>query len=265
MAGSASNGRYRVRVMFLDRRTGLTLPVGAPFVDDSRYAQCLLGSGVIEPEPPTKTLPEAMLDIFPPDRFVDDTVAIIAGGESVKTEKNLPLLKDISVIAINDAYKLYPDADILYGADHTWWQHPNHDYVADFPGERWTQNKGAGDWPRVAKEHGIHVIKSRGDITSLSTDPGLIHTGVNSAFQALNLAVLGGAKKVLLIGVDLAGKHWFGDHPDTLNRPSPFGVMKEAFENIVPQLKELGVEVINCSRKSELTCYPKKTIRAALK
>jgi len=261
MAGSASDDRYTVRRPFLDRRTGLTLPAGAPFVDHTRYAQMLRDAGIIDPA----TVPPArpQLDIFPPDRWVDDTVAIIAGGASLKSEKHLPLLDGVSTIVVNDAYRLKPDADILYAADYAWWEH--HGYVPEFGGQRWTQHRGTTEWAARARERGLFVVESRMDCTSLSMDPAVIHTGANSAFQALNLAVLGGARRVLLLGVDLKGPHWFGDHPTGLNRTSPYPVFRASFEAVAPQLAEIGVEVVNCSRSSALQCFPKMTLRAALK
>ena len=44
-----------------------------------------------------------------------------------------------------------------------------------------------------------------------------VHFGGNSGFQAINLAFLWGATRIILLGFDckaVAGKdHWFGQHP----------------------------------------------------
>lgn len=115
---------------------------------------------------------------------------------------------------------------------------------------------------------GIRVIRSAAQ-PGISTDPERIHTGSNSGFQALNLAILGGASRILLLGYDMqesGGKsHWFGDHPGTLKRTSPYAVFRKAFEDAADQIARLGVEVINCSRETSLTCFPRVALLEVLK
>lgn len=114
---------------------------------------------------------------------------------------------------------------------------------------------------------GINVIRSAPH-SGISTDPSLIHTGSNSGFQALNLAILAGASRVLLLGYDMqptnGQSHWFGDHPGSLNRASPFAVFRKAFEDAADQIARLGVEVINCSRETSLTCFKRAALSEAL-
>lgn len=114
----------------------------------------------------------------------------------------------------------------------------------------------------------INVIRSAPQ-AGVSVDPSLIHTGSNSGFQALNLAILAGASRVLLLGYDMqatGGKsHWFGDHPGSLNRTSPYAVFRKAFEDAADQIARLGVEVINCSRETSLMCFPRVALSDALK
>lgn len=105
----------------------------------------------------------------------------------------------------------------------------------------------------------------------LSLDPLRIHFGNNSGYQALNLAVLLGAKRILLTGYDMqcgkdGKKHWHGDHPVGFNNPS-VGTLKtwcRNFETTLPDLKEAGVEVINCSRETALTCFPRQLLEETL-
>ena len=64
--------------------------------------------------------------------------------------------------------------------------------------------------------------------TGLSLDPDKLVTGHNSGFQALNLAVLAGARRILLLGYDgKAGQdgrtHWSGGHP----RPTAAGAWEQ--------------------------------------
>lgn len=114
----------------------------------------------------------------------------------------------------------------------------------------------------------INVIRSAPQ-SGISTDPSLIHTGSNSGFQALNLAILAGASRILLLGYDMQptdGKsHWFGDHPGSLNRTSPYAVFRKAFDDAANQIARLGVEVVNCSRETSLTCFKRAALSDALK
>lgn len=198
-------------------------------------------------------------------RWAGQTVAILASGPSLASEE-LSLLRGLPVIAINDSWRKYPDAEILYACDPPWWKH--HGGVPQFLGERWSQHKGPASWPAEAAAMGISVIRSAAQ-PGISTDPERIHTGSNSGFQALNLAILGGASRILLLGYDMqesGGKsHWFGDHPGTLKRTSPYAVFRKAFEDAADQIARLGVEVINCSRETSLTCFPRVALLEVLK
>lgn len=96
-----------------------------------------------------------------------------------------------------------------------------------------------------------------------------IHYGNNSGFQAMNLAYHWGARRMLLLGFDCkaqAGKvHWFGDHPKPLRtEPSAFKTWLASFEKLAKDLKADGVEVVNCSRETALTCFKRSTIDQAL-
>jgi hypothetical protein len=193
-------------------------------------------------------------------RWEGRTVAIVASGPSLKNA-DLDALANVPTIAVNDNWRKVPTAEILYAADAPWWAY--HDYVPEFAGERWTQQKGPSGWARHAMAQGLRVIQSAAS-PGVSTDPALIHTGSNSAFQALNLAVLGGARRVLLLGCDMTGAHWFGRHPPELRRPSPYDRFRAAFERAAPQLQGLGVEVINCSPISTIQAYPRMPLPEAL-
>lgn len=135
-----------------------------------------------------------------------------------------------------------------------------------FAGERWTQHRAKGD--KAAARWGLRLVRSEHRGQGLSFDPAFVRTGMNSGFQALNLAVLFGCTRILLLGFDMqktgGRSHWFGDHPGKLNRTSPFPEFRKAFEAAAPQLAAAGIEVINCSRETALTCFPRQPIEAAL-
>jgi len=96
-----------------------------------------------------------------------------------------------------------------------------------------------------------------------STDPNVIHYGDNSGFQALNLTILFGSPYIVLVGFDMrhvGGKaHFFGDHPNGLyQRPEYQSFVKK----FTPPPE--GVQIINATPDSALTCYPMMSLEDAL-
>lgn len=96
----------------------------------------------------------------------------------------------------------------------------------------------------------------------LTETPGTIGDGGNSGFQALNIAVQFGAKRIVLVGFDMRldrGIHWHGRHPKGLNNPQDLNIVRwrKAINGAAVELAELGVEVLNASPVSTLTAFPK--------
>ena len=93
-----------------------------------------------------------------------------------------------------------------------------------------------------------------------------LRTGANSGYQAINLAVHMGAKRILLLGYDMqpteTGSHWFGEHPDGVE-PSWMNMLQH-YPSLVKPLKEKGVEVINCTQSTALEVFPRGKIEELL-
>lgn len=124
----------------------------------------------------------------------------------------------------------------------------------------WSQDKAWLD--DNGKEHrleGITYLTSE-NRCGLSVLPGVIHQGQNSGYQAINLALLLGAKTVALLGYDMQGRgqHWFGQHPATLSQQTDYSGLIQIFERMKPEL--YGLEVINCSRSTALSCFPRMSL-----
>lgn len=75
--------------------------------------------------------------------------------------------------------------------------------------------------------------------------------------------MLAGAARILLLGIDMRGKHWHPEHPEP-SRDSEYVLYRRAFDKLAPLVKKAGVEVINCSPISALTCFPKGDIESLL-
>lgn len=187
-----------------------------------------------------------------------DTVACLGTGPSLTAEDVNACRGRVRVIAINDAYKLAPWADVLYACDGKWIDH--HKGVPSFLGPKYSLTVNPKKWPAWT------ALKNDG-VNGLCLMPTGLRTGRNSGYQAINLALHLGAKQILLLGYDMGrhgGKgHFFGEHPRNWS-PSPYSKFLEAFTTIVEPLKLAGVEVINCSRRTALTVFPKQPLESAL-
>lgn len=211
-----------------------------------------------------------------------NTVVLIAGGPSLKpVQVFMAKESGAKCIAVNDAYLIAPWADVNYFADAKWYEWHRDgierpklgfsaievkELFAEFAGEKCSiQNSGA----RI-DDSKVHILKNAHEPLhgyGLSADPERIVTGRNSGFQALNIAVLAGAKKVLLLGYDgKPGKeasHWFGEHP-SMPPMAVYDEYKRSFSAAEEPLKVAGVTVINCSDDSAIDSFPKMTLRHAL-
>lgn len=91
----------------------------------------------------------------------------------------------------------------------------------------------------------------------------MLHFNSNSGAQAINLAFLKGAGRIILLGYDMqntGGKsHWFGDHPKELTNCN-YATYTPRFNKLSADLEKEGVEVINCSRVTGLTQFKRSTI-----
>lgn len=58
--------------------------------------------------------------------------------------------------------------------------------------------------------------------------------------------------------------HFFGEHPRTIQRDTPFALFRQHWATLVAPLRALGVSVVNCSRRTALDCFPRQPLREAL-
>jgi hypothetical protein len=215
------------------------------------------------------------------------TAVILGGGASLTLEqfKQVEAARaadKIRVVAVNDAYLVAPWADAHYAADSHW--HKWHtDGIAkpalalggaevklrwaEFRGQKCTiQNSGAN-----VTDQAVHMLRNR-DFPNhgmgLSLEPRYLVTGRNSGFQALNLAVLAGASRIILLGFD--GKpgdagpdHFHGGHPRP-TPPSVYPLYRQAMSAAENALDDAGVEVVNCSPGSAIDSFPKRALEELL-
>lgn len=138
------------------------------------------------------------------------------------------------VVAVSDAYKLAPWADVLVSADRAWWD--THPEALKVPGKKY------GAMPEFNTVPGVERFRAQ--------------SGTNSGLLALMVAVAEGAEKVLLCGLDMhsPGEHFFGRHPKPLKSTTAdrMAVFRRQFAAFRPQ----GVRIVNCTPESALKVYP---------
>lgn len=154
-----------------------------------------------------------------------------------------------------------PFADVLYACDWRWWNHYIEHVRKTFRGELWTCAEQARD------QFGLYWIRgAKGD--GIAEDPDTILHGMNSGHQAINLACVFGAARILLLGYDCqhtGGKsHWHGDHPRTLGNARCVAQWAKGFARQAEDAQRRGIEIINCSRATALQCFTRSTITACL-
>ncbi len=161
---------------------------------------------------------------------------------------------------INSTWEMVPCADVLYACDWQWWDR-YHTQTATFRGERWTCND------RAAVEFGLsHVEPIHG--SEYKFRENTVHAGSNSGYQAIQLAAMFGAQRIVLLGFDFQRTggvtHWHGDHPAGFANGGDYKAWSQQMLLLAKDLNRRGVEVINCSRVSALECFKKEPLESIL-
>lgn len=186
-------------------------------------------------------------------------VAIVGGGSSLSLSQvrllGIARASDlIKVISLNDA--IYPCwfADLGFSCDREWWQY--HGELAGFPGRRVSLDDSG-----VA---GVDFLKNTGSV-GFDEDPGNLRSGGNSGYQALHLCAHLMPAKILLVGFDMRGAHWFGEHPPALRRTVPHMDNRiRRFDDLKAPLAERGIEVVNCTPGSALGAWRRGDLETEL-
>lgn len=188
---------------------------------------------------------------------------LVGGGPSLR---NFPFsrLRGRTVVAINDAILHLPWATAAFSADTPWMNHRQKE-IMEFHGERYLCIAPDSE---VCRSPGVEFLwKIR--LPGLSTQPDCLHLNGTSGAAAINLAVLKGAKKIWLLGYDGAkgAEHWFDGYPWQAPSSDPrlYPLWNSHFHSMLPQLGEMGVEVLNCNLDSAIDAFPKVPILEVLK
>lgn len=126
--------------------------------------------------------------------------------------------------------------------DAAWWKTYGEEAKATFQGEFWAPMRVPG------------------------VRRAVFNNGKNSGAGAIALAAHWGATRVILLGYDCqhtGGRaHWHGDHPDGLGNAGSVAKWPGQFAALAANLRD--VSVVNCSRQTALTCFPREELGSAL-
>lgn len=198
--------------------------------------------------------------------------AVVIGSGPSLSDEQLQLVRQarealrVHVIAVNNTVQRAPWADVAYFGDYTAIKHyrgankgSKQQDLASCCVEWWTISKPAAErWKlnHVASDNrpgfGVDRVSMNG----------------NSGAQAINLAMLFGARRILLLGFDMRDvdgrAHWFGQHPEVLVQVQLYEEWIHKLKIAAPQAKARGVEIINCTPGSALQCFDAKPLEEAL-
>jgi hypothetical protein len=194
-----------------------------------------------------------------PREWVGETVTVLASGPSMSAEV-AEMVRGKTRVIVDDQFRLAPWADVLYAADWQWWTHENNADARHFAGTKVTLSM-ACPFPEVK-------LLRAGEDYGISDSSDALNTCKNSGWQAINLAYLYGAKRILLCGFDMrkgedGRSHHFGEHPKGLEPPL-LSTFRHYITRSAPELARRDVEVINCTMRSALTCFKKLPLEEAL-
>lgn len=209
---------------------------------------------------------------------VHETVIIVASGKSL-SGFNFNKLRGMGhIIAVNGSGDSVPFGDSWFTLD-PWGVGPRGEQLpkkfagrlyAAVPEDFGTPNAQAVNHrvsanPEVTylhrlRQHNMVGVSSETAFKlGLSEDSSCISTG-NSGYGALNLAYHLRPKKIILLGIDgTLGYHYTNQKT---NRPLTY--LPKMFESTMAQMEREGIEVVNGSINSVITCYPRMSIEDAL-
>jgi hypothetical protein len=167
------------------------------------------------------------------------TFVVLGSGPSMSQELADYVRGKCHAVAVSDCYRLAPWADALVSNDRVWWA--THPQALDFAGRKFC----GGVFKGTAK---------------LPAEIGF-PSDCNSGLQGMRVAAMLGATRILLLGFDMKGSHYFGAHPAPLKNTT-----RARFKVHLRQFRRWrgSQAVINCTPGSALTQFPFSTVDVEL-
>jgi len=174
------------------------------------------------------------------------TICVASGPSLTESDCKLVAATGLPVITVNNTWRLF-QGSVVFASDLSWWV----EYGDEVPNsaERWTT------CPLAVQRYQLQQFKSR-----------FLTQSYNSGQIAIELAIHRGARRILLLGYDCslrAGTHWHGKHKNIRN-PTSESIQRWRDEFIRLRQWAAGIEIINCSRETDLHVFPRSTLEAEL-
>lgn len=165
-----------------------------------------------------------------------NTCYILATGPSMDQETADAVRVKGVVLAVSDAHRLAPWADALCSTDISWW---------------------------IYHEDDVHYFKGRRVCSQWNgnshTPPGSL-SNENSTVLAIRTArAYYKPDRIVLLGVDFHGTHFFGKHPKPLSntKPERWSVFQRQFDRQLLECRKEGIELVNATPGSRLMNVPR--------
>jgi hypothetical protein len=191
------------------------------------------------------------------------TFVILASGPSLTTD-DIEYVKasDAKVITVNTTFRAAPWADYHYSNDEDWYATYLEEMLAECEGRL------ICGYPESFSST-VETIPYDRSLSDICFDGRRLCWGGNSGFAAINLAVMMGADRIILLGYDHGWtqgvSHHHGDHPDHLQHRMPGFHRWTAFhEKAAVTLKKRGIQIYNCTPTTDLHAYAERSLREVL-
>lgn len=147
------------------------------------------------------------------------------------------------ILVTNTTFRKVPTADVVFGFDYKWWKAYIDEVATTCPGARVTVT--AQNVPGVTQ-----------------IDRKVMPNFGNSGTGQIALAIFAGCSDIGMLAYDCqhgpnGEVHHHGNHPRGLGNALSMPRWPTAFQKLADHANCSGVRVVNCSRRTALTCFPK--------
>lgn len=187
-----------------------------------------------------------------PKDWVGERCFVLCNGESVRTQRHLIPRLEGRVIAIKEAMRLRPDADVWFVTA----EKKQDICVPLFPVFRGThivvRNKVPQDYPASVKR----VCRTK-DHTRLCQFPDHV-CGYDAGTSAIDLAAHFGATEIVVLGMDMTGNRWCNGefaHPMPVIPAAHHALHQSVLPALAKDAKRQGIRIVNVSPISVVTAF----------
>lgn len=201
----------------------------------------------------------------PLPRIFEGQICIVcAGGPSLRGF-DWSRLAGRRVIAINRALEDVPTAPVLWWSDARFWNRHASAILAHRAAIKATTNVNYGG---IILPDSVTQYRVTGH-DGLDEDPRCLRHGNNSTYAATHMARHLGARRVIILGLDMrhgpgGASHYHSGHGFQAHEETLADLMIPYFPSLAKALSAERIEVINASPDSALTCWPRCSIDEGL-